>query len=153
METNLTEDFFDRLGKDYEDAYANNEPLHELIAEATDTLPRQQYYELLSNFWQWLKPHGALYLGTLAAEDYDADPEFPIEKSQWDSDGQFVSGVEHKFMGDRVQISMLSRKGWTLAFDQAGFEVMTARGGDLVPARGHLYGKHDYYYVYARKRA
>ena len=231
METNLTEEFFDRLGKDYEEAYANNEPLHELIEEASKILPpeasildvgsgtgkpvasmfaadkknfrvhgidrskvmidlsreqvpqatfervdmmtyspgerfdaifaifvffalsRPQYLDLLSNFSQWLKPNGVLYLGALAAEDYDPDPEFPIEKSQWDSDGMFVSGVEHKFMGDQVQISMLSRAGWALSLDQTGFEVIKARGGDLVPAKGHLYGKHDYYYIRARKKA
>lgn len=240
METNLTEDFFDRLGKDYEAAFSTNAPLNRFLehaiatelpasasildvgsgtgkpaasmltaaghrvhgidrsrvmvdlarkqvptatferadmlaweppeAEAGDksgdkgtfdgvfaifvffALERAQCAALLAKCHAWLKPRGRLYVGALAADDYDSDPAFPIEKARWDDDGLFVSGVEHKFMGDQVQISMFTREGWKRVLNEAGFEIVQTVKEGFVPANGHLYGRHEYYYISAVKR-
>ena len=36
-----------------------------------------------------------LYVGAIAADDYDADPQLPIHKSQLNEDGLFVADVQY----------------------------------------------------------
>ena len=115
-------------------------------------LTRRQHGELLARIADWLKPGALVHINALAADDYDSDPKFPIEEAQWDGDGLFVSGVEHKFMGDVVQIAMLTTKGWELELDRVGLEVVEARKATFEPANGQLYGKHVYFYITARRR-
>ncbi|MCJ1324840.1 hypothetical protein MMC10_001502 [Thelotrema lepadinum] len=81
-------------------------------------LSRRQLSETLFKFSRWLKPGGTLCLGVIAADGYAAEP------CNFDSDGLFASDVDNEFLGEKVKISLVTRKGWKIFLEQGGFEIV-----------------------------
>ncbi|KAI4134401.1 MAG: hypothetical protein LQ347_001559 [Umbilicaria vellea] len=223
MDTNLTEDFFDLIGKQYEDAFAHDPGLHQFIAKALAQLPptatvldvgcgtgrpvssilaanghrvlgidrsqvmidlsrrqvptgtfekadmlehtpavpldalfavfslfalsRRQTIQMLSNFSQWLRPRGLLFLGTVAADGY------PISAADYDPDGLCASGMESKFMGHMVTVTLFTKEGWKVLLEAAGFEITSAETALFTPPPSADCEEENHYYIAARKVA
>ena len=221
MDTNLTQDFFDRIGKRYESAYSHDKGLIAFINAAIQELPagsmvldvgcgtgnpvssmlaasglrvlgidrskvmidlcrvqvpnasfeqvdmlsydppsrfdaifpilslfalsRQQMTDLLLKFSQWLRPQGKLYIAIVAAED---DPN---AASHYDSDGLYAGGINNEFMGETVKIALLSKEGWRVFLEQAGFRISSTSEHDFVPPSDAQSATERHYFIRAEK--
>lgn len=93
----------------------------------TFALSHDRYARLLASFSTWLSPKGRLYLGTIEADDY------PTEQSHFDTDSLYASGMDNDFMGKKVKISLLSKKGWESFLQQEGIQILAATTRSFAP--------------------
>jgi cyclopropane fatty-acyl-phospholipid synthase-like methyltransferase len=108
-------------------------------------LSREEMTAIAKKWAEWIVPDGYIFIGTMAADDFNTKPEM------FDKDGECASGVEHTFMGKRTWNLLYTKVGWANLLRGVGFEVVKT---EMVPFQAPAEAECDpepHYYITARK--
>lgn len=108
-------------------------------------LSRQEVTSMAHKWSQWLKPGGLLLINTFPAEVCSQ-----VKAGNYDADGQCANKVEWRFMGNTVLITLLTREGWKLLLEKAGFEIVCTEEDLFTPAARDC-DQEPRYYITAKK--
>ena len=109
-------------------------------------LSRQEVTTMCHKWSQWLKPGGLLLISTFAAEDCEQ-----VKAPNYDTDGECASKIQWGFFGQKVLITLFTRKGWKALFDKAGFEIVHTEEDLFTPAADTECEPEPRYYIIAKK--
>ena len=102
--------------------------------------------ETMSRKWaDWLVPGGILCIGAVAADSVNADD------GSYDEDGLCARGLCFQFMGEKVELSLMTKKGWTLLLEKAGFEVLQTEENWFVPPAKARSDSEMHFFIVARR--
>lgn len=108
-------------------------------------LTRQELTIMAQKWSQWLKPGGLLLINTFPAEVCSQ-----VKAGNYDSDGECANKVEWRFMGNTVLITLLTKVGWKLLLEKAGFEIVHTEEDLFTPAAADC-DEEPRYYITAEK--
>ena len=109
-------------------------------------LSRQEVATMCDKWAQWLKPGGLVLISTFAAEDCEQ-----VKAANYDADGECASKVEWGFFGQKVLITLFTRKGWKVLLDKAGLEIVHTEEDLFTPAADTECEPEPRYYIIAKK--
>ncbi|KAL8857403.1 MAG: hypothetical protein Q9178_006030 [Gyalolechia marmorata] len=102
--------------------------------------------EAMSRKWaDWLVPGGILCIGAVAADSVNAAEE------SYDEDGLCARGLCFQFMGEKVELSLMTKKGWALLLEKAGFEVLHTEEDWFVPPVEARSDSEMHFFIVARR--
>ncbi len=81
-------------------------------------LSREGLEDMSKKWREWLLPGGLVCICTFGAEDLKPT------KEMYDEDGMCASGMEFLFMGQKVQLTLMTKEGWKRMLEAAGFEIV-----------------------------
>ncbi|APA10959.1 hypothetical protein SS1G_03346 [Sclerotinia sclerotiorum 1980 UF-70] len=90
-------------------------------------LSRSEIESLGSKWRDWVKVGGFLCICMIAAEDLrprDREGKGDGEGKGYDEDGICCRGIEGRFMGNVVTLSLFTRDGWRWLLKENGFEIV-----------------------------
>ena len=108
-------------------------------------LSRSELTTMAHRWFEWIQPGGFLLIGVFGAEDCRTEPEM------YDSDGVCASGIEFKFMGHKVSMTLFTKAGWNRLLENAGFEVAYTETDVYVPPPAFHNDDEPQYFVIARR--
>lgn len=109
-------------------------------------LSRQELTTMSHKWFQWLKPGGLLLINTFAAEDC-----VQVKAENYDADGECAGKVEWGFFGQKVLVTLFTRKGWKMLLEKAGFEIVHTEEDLFTPAADTECEPEPRYYIIAKK--
>ena len=133
------------------------------VADMLDYVPKEQMDVVLNSFslfglsklqlevmsrkWAtWLVADGLLGIATIAAESRAPAKEFYSE------DGLSAEGLKVLFMGNIVELTLMTKKGWRVILERAGFDIIHTEEHPFVPSADARSEKEDQYFILARKK-
>ena len=108
-------------------------------------ISRQELTSMVHKWSQWLKPGGLLLINTFPAEACSQ-----VKAGNYDADGEWANEVEWRFMGHTVLITLLTRAGWKVLLEKAGFEIVHTEEDLFTPAAADC-DQEPRYYITAKK--
>lgn len=108
-------------------------------------LTRQELTSMAQKWSQWLKPGGLLLINTFPAEVCSQ-----VKAGNYDADGECANKVEWRFMGNTVLITLLTKAGWKVLLEKAGFEIVHTEEDLFTPAAADC-DQEPRYYITAKK--
>ena len=108
-------------------------------------LTRQELTTMTLKWFQWLKPGGLLLITTIPAEVCSQ-----VKAENYDADGECANKVEWKFMGNTVLITLLTKAGWKVLLENAGFEIVDTEEDLFTPAAADC-DQEPRYYIIAKR--
>lgn len=109
-------------------------------------LSRPELTTMSHKWFQWLKPGGLLLINTFNSEKC---PQ--VKAENYDADGECASKVEWRFMGNKVLITLLTKVGWKMLLEKAGFEMVQTEEDVFTPPAAADCDPEPRYYIIAQK--
>ncbi|KAI9685157.1 MAG: hypothetical protein M1822_004744 [Bathelium mastoideum] len=102
--------------------------------------------EAMSPKWaDWLLPGGILCICTMDPE------EFNPNATMYDEDRMCVNRIPFLFMGDRNEMTLMTRAGWKNMLELAGFELVGTEMNYFEPPAEAKSDPEPHYFIIARK--
>lgn len=109
-------------------------------------LSRQEIATMSHAWFSWLKPGGLLLINTFGAEDCRQ-----VKVGNYDADGQCANKVEWRFMSKKILITLLTKAGWKVLLEEAGFEIVHTEEDLFTPPAAADCDPEPRYYIIAEK--
>ncbi|KAE9379477.1 S-adenosyl-L-methionine-dependent methyltransferase [Stipitochalara longipes BDJ] len=106
---------------------------------------REQMEVLAKKVATWIKVGGYLFVGTMVADDFDTSG------AKWDNDGLVARGIEHTFMGTKIENLFYSKNGWQVLLQGNGFEGLGTKMARYQPAGDVACDEEPHFYITAKK--
>ena len=107
----------------------------------------RQELEVMTRKWaQWVVADGLLCIGTIAAEFCSPAKEFYSE------DGLSAEGLRFQFMGNTVELTLMTKEGWRVILERAGFDIIHTEEHAFVPPPEVKSDNEIQYFIIARKK-
>ena len=105
-----------------------------------------QMTSIVANIYDWIKPGGYFFIGTLLPDNLPADPERSSEDTE---NGE--RHVRNKFMGSVAPILLYSDGGWKKLLEGSGFEVIETSKASYDPPEDSGSETELHLYIIARR--
>ena len=107
----------------------------------------KQQLEAMSRKWAtWLAADGLLGIVTIAA-----DSRAPAQEL-YSEDGLSAEGLKFLFMGNIVELTLMTKEGWKVILERVGFDIIHTEEHLFVPSAETKSEKEDQYFILARKK-
>ena len=107
----------------------------------------KQQLEAMSRKWAtWLVADGLLGIGTIAA-----DSRAPAQEL-YSEDGLSAEGLKVLFMGNIVELTLMTKEGWKVILERVGFDIIHTEEHLFVPSAETKSEKEEQYFILARKK-
>jgi trans-aconitate methyltransferase len=104
----------------------------------------EEIHPLMKRINEWIVPNGYLFIGTMAADDYEVEPPIPEDELR-------AMLVPTKFMGHTASSKLYTKKGWRALLEKAGFEVVRTKTVPYQAPEEFACGEEPHHYITARK--
>lgn len=103
--------------------------------------------EVMSRKWaEWLKLGGILCIGAIAADSCD------LTNAQYDEDGLCARQIAFRFMGQKVQMTLMTKEGWKALLERASFEILDMHEDLFQPPAEAESDNEMHLFIIARKK-
>ena len=107
----------------------------------------RQELEVMTHKWaKWVVTDGFLCIGTIAADFCNPAKEFMTE------DELSAEGLRFQFMGNSVELTLMTKEGWRVILERAGFDVIHTEEHAFVPPPEAKSDNEVQYFIMARKK-
>lgn len=110
-------------------------------------LDRESIEALAAAWGKWLKPGGLLCICTIAAEDMNPEGR----GARYDADGRCARDIGMRFMGNTVQTTLFTRRGWESLLGERGFVISETTTVSHVPPPEADSEAEEHFYIVAKK--
>lgn len=126
--------------------FVPNEKMNAVLNILSLFLLSREELEAMSKKWaDWLMSEGVLCLCTMAAEDLNPANEM------YDSDRLCASGIPFNFMGQKVALTLMTRRWWEKTLEAAGFVVVDTETHLFEPPAEAKSDAEPHYFIIAKK--
>ncbi|KAL8791129.1 MAG: hypothetical protein Q9195_006026 [Heterodermia aff. obscurata] len=106
----------------------------------------RQELEIMTQKWaKWVVADGFLCIVALAAESCHPAQEF------YNADGLSAEGIEFQFMGNTVQLTLMTKEGWRVVLERAGFDILHTEEHLFVPSPEAKSQNEMQYFIIAKR--
>ena len=110
------------------------------------SLSRQELEVMTRKWAKWVVADGLLCIGTIAAEFCNPAKEFYSE------DGLSAGGLRFQFMGNTVELTLMTKEGWRVILEKAGFDIIHTEEHAFVPPPEAKSDNEIQYFIIAKKK-
>ena len=127
--------------------YVPKEPLNAVINSLSlFQLSRAEMEVMCAKWATWLIPGGVVCICTIPAESVNPGREM------YDKDGLCARGLQFRFMGQNIELMLMTKEGWKVMLERAGFEIVFTEEDLFVPPEEAKSDDEMHYYIVARKK-
>ena len=127
--------------------YAPKEQMDVVLNVLTLFLLSRQELEAATQEWaKWVVTGGLLGIGIIAAESCNP------AKESYSEDGLSAEGLKFRFMGNTVELMLMTKEGWRVILDRAGFDIIHTEEHFFAPPPEAQSDDENQYYIIARKK-
>ena len=127
--------------------YAPKEPMDVVLQVLSLFGLSRQQLEAMSRKWAtWLVPGGLVGIVAIPA-DFCVPP-----KEAYSEDGLSAEGLRFRFMGNTIELTLLTKEGWRVVLERAGFEIIHTEEHPFVPPAEADSESEVQYFIIARKK-
>ncbi|KAF2110571.1 S-adenosyl-L-methionine-dependent methyltransferase [Lophiotrema nucula] len=113
--------------------------------------PHAQMSSIIANHYDWIKPNGYFFIGTLLPDNMTPDPD-PVDATA-NGDANAPNRYRSLFMGSEATIYLYNEQGWEALLKKAGFEVLETSTARFDPPKESGSGTEIHYYIVAQRAA